>query len=207
MVYGKVMNDSAQAILDDWFGPRDAEGKCAKEKVQRWFRGGPEFDAYLSEQYGALVDEAVGGGLTQWEADPLETVALILLLDQFTRNVFRNTPRMYQGDERARTLALRLLDDETKLEQVPFVFRSFVCMPLMHAETKDLQDRSLSEFERLLATAPPALRQGSEQSLEYAKQHRDIVHRFGRFPHRNEILGRPTTAEEAEFLKTPGSAF
>lgn len=201
------MNDAAQAVLDEWFGPLDSEGRSADDKSRRWYRGGPEFDAFLATRYGSLVEQALSGELAAWEGDPLETMALVLLLDQFTRNVFRDTPRMYAGDARAQAVSLRLLGDETKLDRLPYTYRSFLCMPLMHAEDLGLQERSVREFERLLETAPLALREGLAAALDYAKRHRDIVARFGHFPHRNRILGRPTSAEEAEFLKTPGSSF
>jgi uncharacterized protein (DUF924 family) len=148
------MNDSARAVLDEWFGDLDANGKCADEKIQRWFRGGPEFDAHLTERYGALVEQAMDGGLEDWDEDPLSAVALVLLLDQFSRNVFRNSGRMYAGDERAQSIAQRLLDDPAKLERLPFTYRSFVCMPLMHAENVPLQERCVAEFEQLARVAP-----------------------------------------------------
>lgn len=201
------MIDSPQTVLDEWFGPLDAEGKSSPEKVQRWFQGGAEFDAHLERRYGALIEQAVAGGFADWESTAEGAVALVLVLDQFTRNVYRKTPRMVAGDERALAVALRLIDDRERFERLPFTYRTFVCMPLMHAETLPMQERCIAEFQRLLDTAPPAMNEGYRQSLDYARRHRDIIARFGRFPHRNAILGRNSTAEEVEFLKTPGSSF
>jgi uncharacterized protein (DUF924 family) len=113
---------------------------------------------------------------------------------------------MFAGDQQALRIATSLLDDE-RLSELPFTHQSFVCMPLMHAEDLASQDRCIREFQRLQALSPPSLAKGFANNVDYGERHRAIVERFGRFPHRNAILGRASTEQELEFLKQPGSSF
>lgn len=205
-VYVTYMNTDSLEILDTWFGPLDAEGHAHPDKVKTWFQKSDAFDAFLREQFLPLVESAIAGGLKDWEVEPGSAVAKILLLDQFTRNIFRNTARMFASDPEALRIAAALLEDE-RLSDVPLTHQTFVCMPLMHAEDLDTQDRCIREFERLQASAPASFTKGFANNVEYGRRHRAIIERFGRFPHRNAILGRESTAEELEFLKQPGSSF
>jgi uncharacterized protein (DUF924 family) len=200
------MEDEIRAVLDEWFGTLDAQGASPPDKVERWFMKDPNFDAHLRERFGALVETALAGGLADWERQPPSAVAKLLLLDQFTRNIFRDTRRMFAGDPEAQRITLSLLEGE-RIEELPVPQRHFACMPLMHAESLELQQRGVREFERLVEAAPETGKRGAREVVRYAERHRDIVQRFGRFPHRNAMLGRETTPEEAEFLKTPGSSF
>jgi uncharacterized protein (DUF924 family) len=136
------------------------------------------------------------GERDSWANTAAGCLALIILLDQFTRNIYRNTPRAFSGDEMALALSLRCLE-RGYLDDADANQRHFMLMPLMHSEDLAIQDMSLPLFET----------HTNARTLDYAQQHRDIVARFGRFPHRNAILGRPSSPEEIEFLTQPGSSF
>ncbi len=200
------MDPRVDQILEEWFGELDADGKASPGKVTRWFEKDPRFDEHLRVSYGDSIRAALAGGLSEWESEPRPTLALILLLDQFTRNVFRGTGEMYAGDERALNIAQRAVDAGHDA-QLPWCFRPFVYLPFMHAESLDAQRACVALFEKLVEIAPEPHRSGFENNHRYAMAHRDIVARFGRFPHRNALLGRQSSAAELEFLEQPGSSF
>lgn len=197
------MNTSSQhpsaEILDFWFEDGLQRDWPSGDPDARWFGGGPEFDALITRRFGADVAAAVDGGLTDWEAGPMPRLALVLLLDQFTRNVFRRQARAFAGDARARALVRRTLDAGEDAA-LPWAGRVFLLMPLTHAEDLALQDECVRRFEALRATAPASLHATLDNHIRYAQLHRDIVARFGRFPHRNAVLGRADTPEETVFL-------
>ena len=172
---------------------------------QRWFRPDPAFDDEIRERFGALHAEAVAGRHDDWTGTPQGALALILVLDQFSRNLYRNDARAFAQDERAATIARELVDSG-RARELPLVQRWFALMPFMHAEDRELQRRGVVQFEELVAEAPDnsAL---LKSALDYARQHAAIIERFGRFPHRNEVLGRASTPEEETFLQQPGSRF
>jgi uncharacterized protein (DUF924 family) len=188
-----------QGVLDFWFLPAGAPGHGAARA--EWFRKDSGFDARIRDGFGDQVEGALSGGYRDWDATPQGALARILLLDQFTRNIFRDTPRAFAGDALALQAAEALLakaDDR----QLSAIERWFAYLPYMHAETVGMQARSVTLFQELhRASASFA------GPLDFAIRHRDIIARFGRFPHRNAILGRVSTAEEVEFLKQPGSGF
>lgn len=189
----------AQAVLDFWFGaPGTPQHGQARPE---WFVKSEAFDADIRRRFAAWVDEACAGGLPGWMDAPASALARILLLDQFTRNIHRGTPRAFAGDalalDAARTLVAQGLD-----EVLPPRQRAFVYLPFEHAEDLEAQDEAVRLFTRLASREP-----GFETMLDYAMRHREVIARFGRFPHRNAIVGRPSTAEEAAFLEQPGSRF
>ena len=159
---------------------------------QRWFRKDPAFDAQFRDRFAALHERAAAGELDHWLATPGGTLALLILLDQFPRNAFRGTPRMYATDERARRIARMALERRLD-EQVPFELRNFVYLPFMHSE---------DPADQQVAVAKTATLPGD--SHRYAVHHQDIVRRFGRFPHRNAVLGRTSTADEERFIAEGG---
>jgi len=161
-----------------------------------WFKKDDAFDALLKDKFGALVEKALEGEMADWPKSLDGRLALILLADQFTRNIYRDTPKAFAGDDIALKLTLEALD-EGLIEQYEGDKRQFMLTPLMHSESLDIQNRSIKAYEQY----------GSEQGLDYAHRHRDIIVRFGRYPHRNEILNRTSTTEEIEFLKGPNSSF
>lgn len=190
----------AQAVLDFWFLPAGSEGYGAARR--EWFQKDAEFDAQIRERFGALIELALAGQLQAWEEDdPLTALALIVLLDQFTRNAYRGTPRSFAGDALALHAARKLVADGADRMLMPQQ-RSFVYMPFEHAEDIAMQRQAVDLFTRLAEAEA-----GFENSLDYAHRHCVIIERFGRFPHRNEILGRASTAEELAFLSRPGSGF
>jgi uncharacterized protein (DUF924 family) len=196
---------AAADVLDFWFGAKDSElyGTIRPE----WFKKDDAFDAQIRERFGALIERAlVGGGhasanaLRDWTA-PEAVLARIVLLDQFTRNAFRNTARSFAGDRQSLPLARAMVALKTDRALTP-VQRVFAYLPFEHSEDMADQDESVRLYTDLVAQAPEL-----HSNLDYAHRHRVIVERFGRFPHRNAILGRPSTPEELEFLKQPGSGF
>lgn len=196
------------AVLTQWFGqPRPSNDSALQLKAQ-WFTKSPAFDEQLRERFGVAVQAALGGALSHWaEQGPWHSLALTLLLDQFTRNIYRGTPRSFAGDPQALALALQVQSDGTDLE-LPEVARTFLYLPLEHAEDLDMQQRSVDAFTALVQQAPDA---ASHEllvgMLDYAYKHQEVIERFGRFPHRNAILGRTSSPEEAEYLAQPGSGF
>jgi uncharacterized protein (DUF924 family) len=188
------MDPRATDVLDFWFG----DGAAARDE---WFRKDPAFDARIRERFGALVEQALAGTLVGWDRAPAPALAQALLLDQFTRNIFRDTPRAFAGDAQALALARTMVarGDDMAL---PPLRRIFVYLPFEHAEDAQAQRESLRLFGAL-AAAHPALATFDD----YARRHAVVIERFGRFPHRNAVLARPTTPEEAAFLREPGSSF
>ena len=186
-------------VLELWFGKPATTTEEYGKKIRRWFMGGPALDAELRERFGSLVERAIAGELDAWATTPRGRLALIVVLDQFTRSIFRDTPRMYAGDAKAQALALDGLDRGFD-EQLGFEERQFLGMPLAHAEDLALQERSVTEMNALVADAAdfhkPLIAMGVEQSRKY----RDLIAKFGRFPHRNKLLGRTNTPEEEAFL-------
>ena len=185
-----------------WFGAPDEP--LANEKL--WFRRDDAFDAELRARFGDDLERALRGELEDWKESPHGLVALVVLLDQLSRNIHRGTPRAFAGDARALEVSLEAQARGVDLALSP-AERWFLYMPMMHAEDRDIQRRSVEAFERLAASTTGELQQRLVGVLDYAAQHRDVVERFGRFPHRNIILGRTSTADEIEFLQQPGSSF
>jgi uncharacterized protein (DUF924 family) len=191
-----AMADGAQAVLQFWFG--DASPAVSRPE---WFRKSDAFDREIAQRFGPLIEQALRGELSPWQDKAETALAQVIVLDQFTRNVFRNTPRAFAGDPLA-LVAARTMLDRGHDQALPPWQRFFAYMPLEHAEDLAMQDESVRRFTQLATEAPD-----TQELLDYAKRHRDVIARFGRFPHRNAILGRPPTPEEVEFLKQPGSGF
>ncbi|WP_439587911.1 DUF924 family protein [Hydrogenophaga sp.] len=190
----------AQDVLDFWLGDGLQLGWCSDNRDELWFGGGPELDASIRQRFGPLVAQALAGGLGDWEPHMETRLALVLLLDQFTRNIHRGQPQAFAGDARAQRLVRDAL--ATGLDRdLATVGHVFLYMPLVHAEDLASQDEAVARFQRLVDTSPPELRETLGRNLHFAKLHRDIVLRFGRFPHRNAALDRTSTAEELAFLK------
>jgi uncharacterized protein (DUF924 family) len=198
------MNDAAidpraAEVLDFWFG-KPGEAHHLQTRPE-WFRKDEAFDVLIAQRFGALIDAGLRGDLAPWAAQPLSSLAQIVVLDQFTRNTRRGTAGVFAGDAQALATARALVaaGDDLRLAGVQ---RQFVYLPFEHSETLADQTECLRLFEQL-GRDEPAL----AGLLEWAQKHYDIVARFGRFPHRNAALGRNSTAEEIEFLKQPGSGF
>ncbi|MEO8752066.1 MAG: DUF924 family protein [Casimicrobiaceae bacterium] len=192
------MDPLAAAILDFWFGrPGSPERATARDA---WFRKDPAFDAVIRERFGDAISIAVAGGFGEWCGSADGALARVLLLDQFTRNVYRDTPRAFAGDARALATAQEAIDRGYDHEVEPSG-RWFFYMPFEHAEDEAAQRRSVALFGALARDT------GDASLLEWARKHAEVIFRFGRFPHRNAILGRKSTPEESAFLAQPGSRF
>jgi len=185
-------------ILGFWFGLEDEEGYG--EFREAWFTKDPAFDREVRDRFEEAYEEAAAGRLDHWKEEARSCLALIILLDQLPRNMFRGDPKTYATDDKALEAARRAVEHAYDRELPPYG-RLFLYLPFEHSE--DLEDQwfSVELFRGLSAEM------GSEDLLGYAVRHLEIIERFGRFPHRNEILGRATTPEEAEFLQGPDSSF
>ena len=192
-----MMQALQQQILDFWFGPPGSAEYGTTRDV--WFRKDASFDADIRLRFGAAIDTALAGGFADWTA-PRASLARVLVLDQFTRNCYRDSARAFAGDAQALATATAAVDQEQDRELIP-VERWFLYMPFVHAESPVAQSRSLALFTRL------AHETGLTDPLVWAKKHADIIRRFARYPHRNASLGRASTAEEIAFLSTQGSNF
>lgn len=189
-----------QAVLDFWFGDGLALGWPSAPRGALWFGGGAALDADIRTRFGALVAQAVDGGLTDWEPDVHHRLALVILLDQFTRNVFRGQARAFAGDARAHRLAADTLA-RGEDAQLPLVGRMFIAMPLMHAEDAASQAGCVRHFEQLRAGCPPAQAEALQGHLDAAIEHQALIATYGRFPHRNAVLGRASSPQELAYLE------
>ncbi len=190
----------ALEVLDFWFGDGLQLDWPSQDHNGLWFGGSPAQDDAIRQRFGPLVDEALNGGLTDWETEPHARLALIVLLDQLSRNVHRGQRRAFDGDARAQRLTRLSIAEGMDTTLTP-AGRVFLYMPLMHAENLALQDECVARFQRLVDSSPEALRDKLNGNLRFAVLHRDIVAQYGRFPYRNAVLGRDCTPEEDEFLK------
>ena len=177
--------------------------------VKRWFTKSDHFDAEVRRKFGGDLHKASQGDLQSWEEEARGRLAMVILFDQFPRNMYRNAPKMFAYDALALNLTLRTIHKKID-QQLQLVERLFLYMPFQHCEDLEIQKLSLKQFEKLVLASElqsPSNTSYYQYTLSYAKRHHDIIERFGRFPHRNAILKRSSTSDEVEFLKEPGSAF
>ena len=204
--------DQTTTILSFWFGPKPYNAKRLAERMQFWFGAAEsrEFllvkDDEIRQRFAPLMARAAEGALEHWAASPRRRLALILLLDQFPRNVFRGKAQAYAADARAAELTLSGMQNAADAPLQP-IERVFFYMPLQHAEELVLQEESVTAFRRLLAEAPAVGKEHFEATLRFAILHREIIRRFGRFPHRNRALGRTSSKVELEYLRGGGPRF
>ena len=188
-----------RAVLDFWFLTPDHPGH--EHYRAEWFRKDEAFDAAIRERFGAAVEAALR---KPQDDEPDETLlAHILLLDQFTRNIFRGTPRAFAGDAQAKALAATLVTEGRDKNLSPWQ-RWFAYLPFEHSESLLDQDRSVALFAGLRREMR---HEAFDSAYDYALRHHEVIARFGRLPHRNAVLGRSSTTEEIEFLTQPGSSF
>lgn len=188
-------------MLEFWFGSPDERGICNEAIQKRWWQKDAAFDEQVRTQFGDLHGAVVAGDHETWLGEARSLLAYVIVLDQFSRNMFRDDPRMYTNDLRAANATMRGV--EAGFDQTLGLHeRLFLYMPLMHAESVEHQERCVVLIEKLAQ-----LETSLAQNVSYAERHRDIVVRFGRFPHRNDILQRESSQEEIDFLKEPGSSF
>jgi uncharacterized protein (DUF924 family) len=193
-------------LLDLWFGDTRDDVEAGENQAELWWGQSPETDEMLGARFGQATSAAAAGALDHWSGSPRGRLALILLLDQLPRVIHRGTPGAFATDERARQIAMQGLKSAADRLLRP-IERVFFYLPFEHSEDLADQERSVELFEALAAEVADGWRSTFESYLEFACKHKDIIDRFGRFPHRNAILGRESTPEEIEFLKQPGSGF
>lgn len=200
------MTDQPDRVLAFWFGPPGSATEIAGRQRKLWFGKSPENDRTVVERFAATLVGATAGRLDHWARTPRGRLALVIVLDQFPHHIHRDQPQAFATDPQSLALSLDALDSGEDRKLAP-IERVFLYLPLEHAESLELQERSVSLYEQLAHEAATDERALFDGFLDYARKHRDVVARFGRFPHRNEILGRASTPDELEFLKQPGSRF
>lgn len=182
-----MTHPTAQAVLDFWFDP---------VHTPFWFAKSDEFDQAIKDRFAPLITPAIKGEFWQWRTDSYGRLAEILILDQFTRNIHRNTPKAFMGDDVAVVLAQEAII-QTGFDTLPQALQKFTAIPLMHSENLAIHKQAVAIFEKI----------GDELTLDFEYQHQAIIERFGRYPHRNAILGRTSTPDEMAFLALPNSSF
>jgi uncharacterized protein (DUF924 family) len=194
-----------EEILEFWFGELNGPHDLGKNQAM-WWKKDPALDATIQERFGAHVDQAIAGDYDGWLSDPKGALALVILLDQFTRNIHRGSPKTWEHDDKALKAAQHAVA-AGHLDHLRTVECQFLLLPYMHSEDADVHEKGFALIEQILAEVPDTHRSGFDGWHKSAIQHADIIQRFGRYPHRNEILGRSSTEEEEAFLKQPGSSF
>ncbi|MCB1747303.1 MAG: DUF924 domain-containing protein [Gammaproteobacteria bacterium] len=193
-------------VLDFYFGTRLDDVAAMRACLDRWFTVDRAFDAAIDAQFGDAVRHALDGGYPEWVDEARPALALVVLLDQLPRNIFRGSGRAFAGDARARTVALQAFEQGHD-QVLSLTERIILHMPLEHAEDLALQDRCVAGYEALHAAADPAWHPITSAALKAGYDHRAVIRRFGRFPHRNLLLGRACTAEETAYLAENRSAW
>jgi uncharacterized protein (DUF924 family) len=197
------MDPEIDRVLSFWFGP---PGAPPLANAERWFTHDPGFDAEVRKSFARTLARAAAGELEAWRETPPGALALVIVLDQFPRNLYRESPEAFAHDVAARDVAL---DAQARGfdRALTCVERWFLYLPFMHAEDAQLQERGVALLASLAAEAPAELREALAGAADYARRHRDVIARFGRFPHRNRVLARASTPEELAYLAQPGSGF
>ena len=200
------MDSKAQEVLDYWFGSFDEDGLCDESRWAFWFFEGEKNDAEIRERFGELIEQALEDGLS-WSQYGVEgALAEIIVLDQFTRNVYRKTAKAFAGDDLALFLAKAAVDKAEDLT-LNFAQRIFLYLPFEHSENYEDQQLSAELYKRLLIQVPERAKEKFTKAYEMADLHRQIIAQFGRYPYRNEVLGRVSTENEKEYLAKEHSAF
>ena len=193
-------------VLEFWLGAAEPTDASALTRQSLWFTKSDALDAEIRNRFGAWVEEARAGQLDSWAETAPGRLALVVLLDQFSRNAWRGRPESFAGDAQALALALQALSNG-HWEAVAPLARFFLALPVEHAEDPAMQELSISLFTQLAAQATPATQPVLSSAMEFAHKHQQVIARFGRFPHRNAAFGRASTDEEAAFVAQPGTGF
>jgi uncharacterized protein (DUF924 family) len=196
----------AQEVVGFWFADACASVDVAKARSKVWFTADPAFDAEIARRFGDLPTRALAGALDPWACDPVGALARILVLDQFPRNLYRGSAQAFAFDAKAAAAASAAVDAGYDAQLHPLM-AAFVYLPFEHAEDPALQARSVRCYEALERRAPSGLEAMFASFADYARRHAVIIDRFGRFPHRNALLGRASTAEETAYLEGGGERF
>lgn len=189
-----------------WFADSLNDPARAKARMAWWFGSDPDTDRLIAQRYTRVLEAAGAGALAAWEGEPVSCLALVIVLDQFPRNIHRAKPAAFQYDARALNVARRGLA-AGHLQSLATIERAFFLMPFQHCEDLACQRESVAHFEHMVEGAAPEWREVAQGVFDYAKLHLGIVERYGRFPHRNAILRRASTAEEADYLASSAESF
>tara|TARA_R110002049_G_scaffold225521_1_gene397417 strand:- start:41754 stop:42371 length:618 start_codon:yes stop_codon:yes gene_type:complete len=193
--------EDAEKVLDFWFGALINKTDFPEDKASMWFVHGSDYDEVIRSQFLPLHNQACSGKLDVWCDVPRSMLALVIILDQFSRHIYRHQKQSFAQDEKAVATVLKGIDNKLDRDLF-FVERKFFYMPLMHAENIDIQNLSVEMFSRLRDEVPHESKALYEKSLSFAQSHHYVISKFGRFPELNEILNRKSSAEEQEFLDT-----
>lgn len=196
----------ARTVLDYWFGEEPITPATVSAQSSIWFSGSKNIDFDIERRFGKLASLASSGMLDSWIKEPTSGVALIILLDQFPRNIHRGTANAFAQDRKALLSCYKLMELEGFTQLNP-LFQSFSLLPLEHSEAIADQNRCVEEFQHLLEASASEWEKMLKGYLDYAEQHRKIIERFGRFPHRNKVLGRESTSDELAYLSEGASSF
>jgi uncharacterized protein (DUF924 family) len=191
-----------KTILDFWFH----EAKSPQERMALWFGGEEKTDEKIRKKFEADVVAAAAGKYQNWETQADSCLALIILLDQFSLNIYRGKPKSFEVNALALPVALHALEQGYD-QKASVSEKLFYYLPLEHSEDLKLQNRAMELFKKMVKESPPNEKEAAKTFLHFAKLHQEVIARFGRFPDRNEILGRPHTPEEAEYMRLGGPDF
>ncbi len=200
------MIEEAQKVLSFWIGELDSDGNVNDDARSRWFQKNPDFDQEIKQKFEPLVDRASQNQLREWQEESRSSAALVVLLDQFKRNLYRESAKAFESDPLALEVSVQSIQKGYD-QELSIYERYFLYMPFMHSEDREVQKESLKLFESLVASSTNSQKKMFESVYEYAVRHKEIVDKFGRYPHRNSWIGRESTSEEIEFLKKKGSSF
>ena len=201
-----MQNGHIKDVLDYWFSDSDLDSPTLDSRMDRWFGSSEELDKEIGDRFGKLVEQASGDELDAWAEQPEGRLALIILLDQFRRNIYRGTPECFEQDKKALKICIEGTMSGVH-KQLSAEQRVFFFMPLQHAESLKIQDKSVSIYNALADSVSDTLRETFATCAQFAELHRDIVAEFGRFPHRNAVLGRANTEAEAAYLSGGAPSF
>jgi uncharacterized protein (DUF924 family) len=201
-----MSNPDIQHILDFWFSDSALDSPQLNSRMERWFGASDELDEQIRQNFSGLIDLATTDQLDDWAETPQGRLALIILLDQFRRNIYRGSADAFALDKKALKLAIEgtITGDHKQLDSVE---RMFFFMPLQHSESLKIQEKSVSIFNALAESVPGTMHETFLASAQFAELHRDIVAEFGRFPHRNAMLGRVNSSAEATYLSGDSPSF
>jgi len=195
-----------ERILSFWFKEHDLTAPQIDARLDTWFGEDPVFDHEIEEQFSRDVEDASRGAIDHWADQPEGRLALIILLDQFRRNIYRNTAEAFAKDKSALKLCVEGAMQKQDKGLTP-IQRVFFYMPLQHAESRKVQAKSVEIYSRLAQAVSPTYRETFETVAQFAELHRDIIEQFGRFPHRNKVLNRKNSPEEEQYLAGDTQSF
>ena len=200
------MPSEPQDVIDYWLGDAETDPSAVRDRSKLWYGSSTEIDNQIRQNFGDALALAERGKLQQWLESPSGQLSLIILLDQFSRNLYRGSRDAWKNDARALDIATRCVDNNDH-QGLSLFGRVFLYHPFHHAESTMAQEKAIFLFDELYRDAPPEWHSSLKGYVDFARSHRDIIRRFGRFPHRNKTLGRQSAAEEDEYLKESSSTY